>query len=86
MTIQPADRGDTSSVYETLAEAHDQLKTAAGRTADEAVLDRGYHSNDVIHTLTELDIRTYIAEPRRPRRRWRGALTARDAVYGPNTW
>ncbi len=44
--------------------------------------DRGYHSNDVLTTLTELDIRTYIAEPKRPRRRWRGQQAVRDAVYG----
>ena len=82
VTIQPADRGDTTSVYETLAEANDQLKEATGRTADEGVLDGGYHSNEVLAALTELEIRTYIAEPPRPKRRWRGKHDARDAVYG----
>lgn len=47
----------------------------------EAVLDRGYHSNDVVGTLDELGIRTYIAEPHRPRRRWRGQTDVCDAVY-----
>jgi transposase len=81
VTIQPADRGDTTSVYTTLAEANDQLKAATGRPAEQVVLDRGYHSNDVIATLTELELRTYASEPERPRRRWKGKHAARDAVY-----
>jgi len=80
-TLQPADRGDTTSVLETLAEANDQLKQATGRTADEAVMDKGYHSNDVIATLTELELRTYVSEPERGRRRWKGQHAVRDAVY-----
>lgn len=82
VTIQPADRGDTTSVHETLIEACNQIKEATGEAPTEAVMDRGYHSNDVIEALTEVDVRTYIAEPKRPRRRWRGALEVRDAVYG----
>lgn len=82
VTIQPADRGDTTSVFETLTEACDQVKEATGEAPSEAVGDRGYHSNEVIDTLTDLSIRTYIAEPQRPRRRWRGDLQTRDAVYG----
>ena len=81
VTIQPADRGDTASVHATLSEANDQLKDATGRTADEVVADMGYHSNEVVGTLTELDLRTYISEPERGRRRWKGQLAVRDAVY-----
>ncbi len=80
-TLQPADRGDTTSVLETLSEANDQLKEATGRTADEAVMDKGYHSNDVVATLTEIELRTYISEPERGPRRWKGQLAARGAVY-----
>jgi len=47
----------------------------------DVVADRGYHSNDVVETLTELGVRTSIAEPKRPRRRWRGNTSTRDAVY-----
>lgn len=81
VTIQPADRGDTSSVFETLVEACDLVKEATGEAPSEVVADRGYHSNDVISALTELEIRSYIAEPKRPRRRWHGDLDVRDAVY-----
>lgn len=82
VTIQPADRGDTTSVFETLEEASEQVKRAADSTITDVIADRGYHSNDVIATLTELDIRTSIAEPKRPRRRWRGNTATRNAVYG----
>jgi transposase len=82
VTIQPADRGDTTSVFETVVEACEHLKEATGEAPREAVADRGYHSNDVIEALTEVELRTYIAEPERPRRRWRGKTAVRDAVYG----
>jgi transposase len=81
VTVQPADRGDTSSVYETLLEANDQLRAATGAAAEEVVLDKGFHSNDVAVSLTELELRSYISEPRRPRRHWRGKLSVRAAVY-----
>jgi len=83
VTVQPADRGDTQSVYETLEEATEQVKAAlpdeGGVT--EVVLDKGYHSNDVLADLTELDLRTYVSEPDRGRRRWTGKHRERDAVY-----
>jgi transposase len=81
VTVQPADRGDSTSVYATLSEANDQLKEAAGRAAEEVVLDKGFHCDDVLATLTELDLRTYASEPKRPRRRWRGRQDVQRAVY-----
>jgi Transposase DDE domain len=38
-------------------------------------------SNQVLVDLAALDLRTYIAEPDRGRRRWRKKAEARDAVY-----
>jgi len=81
VTVQPADRGDTESVYTTLSEANDQLKEATGRAANEVVLDKGFHCDDVLATLTALDLRTYVSEPKRGRRRWRGRLDVQRAVY-----
>ena len=43
--------------------------------------DKGYHSNQVLQDLTELEIRTYISEPDRGRRIWKGKAAARQAVY-----
>ena len=48
---------------------------------EEVVADKGYHSNQVLVDLAALDLRTYIAEPQRGRRRWTRTATARDAVY-----
>jgi transposase len=83
VTVQPADRGDTSTVYETLAEASDQISEALpdGATVQSVVLDKGYHSNGVLSDLSELGFRTYASEPARGRRRWKDNPHARDAVY-----
>ena len=38
---------------------------------EEVVADKGYHSNEVIRSLDEMELRTYIAEPERGRRNWK---------------
>jgi len=84
VTIQPADRGDTTSVYETLHEANEHIKNVAPPGTDEireVVLDKGYHSNAVLRDMTTMGFRTYISEPDRGRRRWAGKEAERDAVY-----
>ncbi len=48
----------------------------------ELVADKGYHSNDALRDMGELEIRTYVSEPERGRRRWKGKQAERDAVYG----
>jgi transposase len=47
----------------------------------EVVADKGYHSNDAVRTLTELEVRTYIAEPARGPRNWNGKPAEKEAVY-----
>ena len=42
---------------------------------------KGYHSNQTLVTLAEVGIRSYVSEPERGRRNWRGKPAARDAVY-----
>jgi len=49
---------------------------------EEVVADKGYHSNEVAVGLSELGVRTYIAEPDRGRRNWEGRQTEKEAVYG----
>src|SRR5678810_661381 len=48
---------------------------------EEVVADKGYHSNEVAVGLSELGVRTYIAEPERGRRNWEGRQTEKEAVY-----
>jgi transposase len=49
---------------------------------EEVVADKGYHSNEVAVGLSELGVRTYIAEPDRRRRNWEGKQAEKEAVYG----
>jgi transposase len=78
VTVQGADRGDTTTIAETVTAAAEDLEAVAaateGHTAviDEVVADKGYHSNQVLVDLAALELRTYIAEPDRGPRRWRG--------------
>jgi transposase len=91
VTLQPGDRGDTSSIEETLPLAADTLvEILADEQAGphlskavmaEAVTDKGYHSNDVLTGAGQMVARTYISEPDRGRRNWSGNIEARDAVY-----
>lgn len=87
VTVQGADQGDTTTITETLMAAVEDLDAVAavtdGATAviDEVAADKGYHSNQTLVDLEALDLRTYIAEPDRGRRRWTAAPEARAAVY-----
>ena len=87
VTVQGADQGDTTTITETVTVAADALDAVAAVTDDhtvvieEVVADKGYHSNQVLVDLAALDLRTYIAEPDRGRRRWTNKTAARNAVY-----
>ena len=85
VTLQAADEGDTTTIEETLIEAAEQLEGVADEAVEElreVVADKGYHSNDVLTDLAELELRGYVSEPRRGRRKWGGRERQRDAVYG----
>jgi len=91
VTVQPADTGDTTTVYNTVVEAGEQLREVAdeegadGPLAEgffkEVVADKGYHSNETVRDFAEMETRTYISEPDRGRRRWRGKSAEQAAVY-----
>ena len=86
--IESAIRGDTQTVGDSVAEALDNLETvpeaAEGLSASvgaELVGDKGYHANAVLEHFEELGIRTYISEPKRGRRQWKGKASAKKATY-----
>ena len=87
VTIDGADRGDTTTIRKTLSEAQSQImtaKNAAGgdtNALQELVADKGYHSTAVLLELESVGIRSYVSEPDRGRRTWKGDLAARHAVY-----
>jgi transposase len=82
ITLQGADRGDTTTVRDTLIAAAEQVVAAqVPSTVHEVVADKGYHSNETLTDLATLDLRTYISEPDRGRRDWSDAPDAQRAVY-----
>lgn len=81
VTLQPADRGDTASIFETL-DAAQRMARVAGVRIEELVGDKGYHSNGVLVGLYGDGVRSYISEPERGRRRWRGKELDQELVYG----
>lgn len=72
LTLEPADRGDTSTLDETLATAQGTVKAAGGQDVAELITDKGYHSDDVLTRVAERNVRSYIAEPERGPRKWKG--------------
>ena len=83
ITVQDASAGDTTTMVETLVTAAQQGEAVlpAGGGVAEVVADKGYHSNETMVALADLGLRSYVSEPDRGRRRWRGQLAVRDAVY-----
>ena len=85
--------GDTTSVGETLPAAGEAVaEQIAEPTADgkfevnakgveELVTDKGYHSGDVLVSAQQSEVRSYIAEPDRGRRKWAGKRAEQAAVY-----
>jgi transposase len=91
VTLQGADLGDTTTIMETITAATENLRAVADdpRTEDkiaenfmeEAVADKGYHSNATMTDLEEMEIRSYVAEPDRGQRDWEDKPEAKAAVY-----
>ena len=89
--IDPATAGDTQTVGNLLDEVVDNLaqvmedSEAADELSDEltaeVVADKGYHSNAVLTSLSQMGMRTYISEPNRGRRNWKGKPEEKAATY-----
>jgi len=89
VTVQDATIGDTGTIMDTLAEAEGQISKLQRKAAldslvlgmQEVVADKGYHSDDVLVGLADVGLRSYVSEPERGRRRWRGDDASKEAVY-----
>jgi len=95
VTVASGAAGDTETILETLPQAGEHIAEVACTTNNEevgervqaegpqeAVADKGYHSNATLQALAEAEVRTYISEPDRGRRCWKGQTEVRQAVYG----
>jgi transposase len=72
LTLQPASEGDTTTIGKTLAEAQAAAVEINESGVEEMVADKGYHSGAVLKDLHEQEVRSYIPEPERGRRNWKG--------------
>ena len=83
VTVQGADQGDTTTLVETLIEAAENLEQVMPEEGEiqEVVADKGYHSTSTMKDFKALDLRSYVSEPDRGGRKWRGDIKGRDAVY-----
>ena len=91
VVLHPATAGDTQTLKDTLCEAGENICIAAAGAPTskvnaegpcEAVLDKGYHSNEVLLTLKDWKVRAYCSEPDRGRRNWKNKAEEQKAVYG----
>ena len=85
---------DTESIQETLPAAGEAVAeqiatpTAEGQYkvqvhgVEEVVADQGYFSGAVLAAMAEMQVRSYISEPKQRRRRWGGKRDQQAAVYG----
>ena len=80
--------GDTTSIQQTLPAAGEavaeQIATAqqvneAG--IEEVVTDKGYHRGATLVKLDEWGVRSYVSEPERGRRKWRGNRKQQEVTY-----
>jgi len=84
VTLNPGAAGDTTTIHDTLFETIlnlSQLEESSEVGTRELVADKGYHSNETITALEDVGMRSYIVEPDRGRRRWKGKEDAQRAVY-----
>ena len=97
VTLQGADKGDTTTLVETLGEAGMAVAEQVGREAElrpdeapqvnvagieETVTDKGYHSGAVVKRMKAYRVRSYIPEKKQKgRRNWAGKAEEQPAVY-----
>jgi len=97
VTLQGADKGDTTTLDATLCEAGMAVAEQVGREAglrpneepkvnvagiEETVTDKGYHSGAVVKRMKAYGVRSYIPEKKQKgRRNWAGKPAEQQAVY-----
>lgn len=87
-TTHPGATGDTTSIGETVPAAGEAVaeqlaksEKVHGDGVAEVVADKGYHSTATLKTLAEWGVRSYVSEPERGRRKWRGKTAEQAATY-----
>jgi len=73
--------GDTQTLYTTMEAACGQALVLGLEMPREWIADKGYHCNETMEMVEEVGLRSYISEPDRGKRRWKGKDTARRGTY-----
>ena len=91
VTVQDVTHGDPTTMKQTIVAAVKNVLAVhrdprlkgklSNRALAEWVADKGYHSNATMEMVAECGLRSYVSEPRRPRRRWRGNTAAKSGTY-----
>jgi transposase len=81
VTLHGGAAGDTKTLSITMEAACEQSLALGKTPPEEWVADKGYHSNETMELMQELEQRSYICEPDRGQRNWKGKSTARDGTY-----
>ncbi|MGB6781409.1 MAG: transposase [Terracidiphilus sp.] len=97
VTLQEADKGDTTTLDMTLCEAGETVAELGVRAAElhpdsapkvnvegieEMVADKGYHSGALLERVKKYQVRSYIPErQQKGRRNWEGKPGQQQAVY-----
>jgi transposase len=81
VTLQPANEGDTTTIHKTLAEAQTAAREINEVGVEEVVADKGYHSGAVLKEVHDQEVRSYIPEPERGRRKWQGKEEEQKRTY-----
>jgi transposase len=87
VTLQGADKGDTTTIVETAVAVAEQVEDAQPDVRDpqpleEISADKGYHSNQTMVDFDAVGVRSYVSEPARGRRDWSKEPDAQAPVYG----
>jgi transposase len=81
-SIRHANEADSETIVDSIMEAQTNLSEARiGVEIEEAVADKGYHATDTLELADSLNIRTYIPERRRAKRKWRGVPDEKRRAY-----
>ena len=71
-TVHTADQSDPATLVDSVLGAQINLVLAgSGQEVDQAVADKGYHKSETLAHCEALNVRTYIPEPKRKRRKWK---------------
>ena len=80
VTVQDTSAGDTTTLVDTLVTAAEQVEAVGAPGIAEVVADKGYHSNETMVGFAAIGVRSYVSEPDRGRRHWRGQAAARETA------